>query len=179
MLLGRDHGAAGAHVGLRLGIARDRLLEPLPRAGFGLRQRLLALLLLLGLDLHGFGRQPRGLRLRDRRILQLDLVGQIVEHGLRGGDRRFGLRDLRLIIGGIDLDQEIAGLDALEVGDPDGQHFAGDAACKPRQLGAHIGVVGGLDHGIADPFVEAQRRQRDEGERDDHGEQRDREPAPE
>jgi hypothetical protein len=86
---------------------------------------------------------------------------------------------LRLVIGGIDLDQEIAGLDALEIGDPYGEHFARDAARQPRQLGAHIGVIGGLDHGIADPFVEAQRRQRDERERNDDGKQRDREPAPE
>ena len=139
---------------------------------------MLALLLLPRLDLHGFGREPRGLRLCNRRILQLDLIGQIVEHGLRGGDRRFGLRDLRLIVGRIDLDHEIAGLDALEIGDPDGQHFAGDATGKPRQLGAHIGVVGGLDRRIADPFVEALRCQRDEAERDDHREQRNREPAP-
>ena len=97
---------------------------------------------------------------------------------MRGGDRGFGLRDLCLIVRGIDLNQEVAGLDALEVGDPYGQHLTGDAARQPRQLGAHIGVIGGLDHGIADPFVEAQRRQRDEGERDDDREQRNREPAP-
>lgn len=59
MLLGRDHRAARAHVGLRLGVGGDCLLEPLPRAGLGLRQRLLPLLLLPRLDLHGFGRQPR------------------------------------------------------------------------------------------------------------------------
>ena len=30
-------------------------------------------------------------------------------------DAGLGLRDLRLVIGGIDLDQEIAGLDVLEI----------------------------------------------------------------
>ena len=45
MLLGCDDRAAGTNIGLRLGIGRGGLLEPLPRAGIGLRQRLLALLL--------------------------------------------------------------------------------------------------------------------------------------
>jgi hypothetical protein len=36
--------------------------------------------------------------------LQLDLIVQIVERGLRRGYAGFGLRDLHLIIGGIDLE---------------------------------------------------------------------------
>ncbi len=103
---------------------------------------------------------------------------EIVERGLRGGDAGLGLRDLGLVVGGIDLDQEIAGLDALEIVDGDGEHLAGDPAAQPRQLGANIGVVGGLDRGAADPGIPAQRRQRDEAERDQHGEQRNREAAP-
>ena len=111
--------------------------------------------------------------------MQFDLIAQIVERGLRGGDAGLGLRDLRLVVGGIDLHQQIAGLDALEIVDGDGEHFAGDPAAQPRQLGANIGVVGGLDRGVADPGIPAQRRQRDEGERHQHREQRNREAAPE
>jgi hypothetical protein len=51
MALRGDYGTAGAHVGLRLGIGCRRLFKSLPRASFGLRQRLLALLLLARLDL--------------------------------------------------------------------------------------------------------------------------------
>ncbi len=72
-------------------------------------------------------------------------------------DGGFGLRDLRLVIGGIDLDQEIAGLDALEVVDGDGEDLAGDPAAQPCQLGADIGVIGGLGRGVADPGIPAQR----------------------
>ena len=73
-------------------------------------------------------RRPARLGLRDGRVLQLDLVVQIVERGLRGGDAGLGLRDLGLIIGRIDLHQQIAGLDALKIGDGDRQHFARDPA---------------------------------------------------
>ena len=102
--------------------------------------------------------------------MQFDLVVQIVERGLGGGDAGLGLRDLSLVVGGIDLHQEIAGLDALKVVHGDGEDLAGDAAGQPGQFGANIGVVGGLDRGVADPGVPAQRRQRDERERDQHGE---------
>jgi hypothetical protein len=67
--------------------------------------------------------------------LQFDLVAQIVECSLRGGDAGLGLRDLRLVIGGIDLHQEIATLDALEILHGDGQDLAGDPAAQPGQLG--------------------------------------------
>jgi hypothetical protein len=53
--------------------------------------------------------------------LQFDLVGEIVERGLRTDDAGLGLGDLGLVIGGIDLNQEIAGLDALEIIDGDGE----------------------------------------------------------
>ena len=59
MALRGDHRAARLHVRLRLGITRGRLLEPLPCAGIGLRQRLLTLLLLLRLDLHALRADTR------------------------------------------------------------------------------------------------------------------------
>jgi hypothetical protein len=95
--LGGDRGAAGADIGLRPGVGRRGLLEPLPRAGFGLRQRLLAILLLPRLDLLRFRRRERRFGLGDRGVLQLDPVVQIVERRLRADDSGFGLRDLRLL----------------------------------------------------------------------------------
>ena len=111
--------------------------------------------------------------------MQFDLVGEIVERRLRAGDARLCLGDLGFIIGGIDLNQEIAGLDVLEVVHSDGQDLAGNPATQTCQVGADIGIVGGLDRGAAGPFVPAIRRERDEAERDDDREQRDRKPPPE
>ena len=117
------------------------------------------------------------LALRNGGVLQLHLIGEIVERSLCAGDAGLGLSDLGLIVGGIDLNQEIAGLDALEIVDGDGKNFTGDSAAQPCQLGPDIGVVGGLDDGAADPGVPAQRRQHDESERGQHREQRNREAA--
>ena len=139
-----------------------RLFELLPGAGFGLGQRLLPLLFLTGFDLLRLRRHLLRLALRDGRVLQLDLVGEIVERRLRGGDAGLGLRDLGLVVGGIDLHQQIAGLDALKIGDGDLENLTRDAAAQARRVSLDIGVVGGLDHGGADPFIPAQRRQRDE-----------------
>ena len=91
--------------------------------------------------------------------MELDLIVQIVERGLGGGDAGLCLRDLSLVVGGIDLDQEIAGLDALEVIHGHGEDLTGDPAAQPCQFGANIGVVGALDRGVADPGIPAQRRQ--------------------
>src|SRR5882672_3811374 len=44
----------------------------------------------------------------------------------------------------VDLNQEIAGLDALEIVHRDGQDLAGNAAAQAREVGADIGIVGGL-----------------------------------
>jgi hypothetical protein len=151
----------------------------LARSGFGLRQRLLALLFLTRLDLLGRRGYELGFGLCDRRVLQLDLIAQIVEGCLRGGDAGLGLRDLSRVVGGIDLHQQIARLDALEILHGDRNHLAGDPAAQPRELGTNIGVVGGLDRGAADPGIPAQRRQRDKGKRRQHREQWNREAAPE
>ena len=169
---------ARLHIGLGAGIGCGRLFELLPGAGFGLRQRLLPLLLLTGFDLLRHRRHLLRFGLRDGGVLQFDLVGEIVERGLRADDAGLGLRDLGLVVGGIDLDQQIAGLDALEIVDGDGENLACDPAAQLCQLGPYIGVVGGLDRGAADPGIPAQRRQHDEPERGQHGEQRDDEAAP-
>jgi hypothetical protein len=55
-------------------------------------------------------RNARGFGLRDRGVLQLDLVAQIVECGLCTGDGGLSLRDLCPVVGRIDLHQQIAGL---------------------------------------------------------------------
>src|SRR5882762_6232707 len=83
-----------------------------------------------------------------------------------------------IVIGGIDLNQEITGLDALKIVRRDDENLAGDPAAQPRRLGLDISVVRRLNHGAADPGIPAQRRQRDESERGEHGEQRKREAAP-
>ena len=157
MALCGDYGPARPHVSLCARVGRDGLLELLPCAGLGLRQRLLPLLLFTSFDfLSGRGHLLR-LGLRDGGVLQLDLVGEIVERGLCGGNAGLGLSDLGLIIGGVDLNQKIAGLDALEIIHGDGKNFTGDAAAQPRHIGFDIGVVSGLDHRAADPFIPAQR----------------------
>src|ERR1700694_225858 len=74
MALRGDEGAAGAHVGLRPGVGRSCLFELLPRSGFGLRQRLLALLLLARLDLLSRRGYKLGFGLRNRDLLQFHLV---------------------------------------------------------------------------------------------------------
>ncbi len=136
------------------------------------------LLFLTGFDLLGERGHLLRLGLRNRGVLQLDLVGEIVERGLRADDAGLRLRDLGLVVGGIDLNQEIAGLDALKVVRGDGENFTGDPAAQPGQLGPDIRVVRALDRFAADPGIPAQRRQRDEPERRQHGEQRNRKPAP-
>ena len=120
-----------------------------------------------------------GFGLCDRRVLQFDLVAQIVEGRLRGGDAGLGLCDLGRVVGGVDLHQQIARLDALEILHRHRNHLASDPAAQPRELGTNIGVVGGLDRGTADPGIPAQRGQRDKDKRRQHGEQWNRETAPE
>ena len=176
--LRRDHGPARANISLCAGVACSGLFKPLPGTGFGLCQGLLPLLLLTGFDFLSERGQLLRLALCDGRVLQLDLVGEIVERGLRAGDGGLRLSDLGFVIGGIDLNQEIAGLDALEIVRGDGENLAGDPAAQPRQFGPDISVVRRLDRGAADPGIPAQRRQRDESERGQHGEEWKREAAP-
>jgi hypothetical protein len=110
-----DHGPACPNVGLCTSVGRDGLLKLLPCAGVGLRQRLLPILLLVGFNLlSGRGHLLR-LGLSDGGVLQLDLVGEIVEGCLCGVNASLRQRDLGFIVGGIDLNQEIASLDALEI----------------------------------------------------------------
>ncbi len=174
----RDQRPARPDISLRAGVTRGGLLQLLPGAGFGLCQGLLPLLLLTGFNLlSGRGHLLR-LGLRNGGVLQLHLIGEVVERRLCAGDAGLRLGDLGLVVGGIDLNQEIASLDALEIVRGDGKNFTGDPAAQPCQLGPDIGVVGGLDDGAADPGVPAQRRQHDESERGQHGEQRNREATP-
>jgi hypothetical protein len=147
-----------------------------PASVFG--QRLLALLLLLRLGLQRQRRDPLRLGLGDGGVLQFDLVGEIVQRGLRAGNAGLRLRHLGLVVGRIDLHQELAGLDALEVVGVNLEHGAGDAAAQPGGLGADVGVVGGLLRPAADPAIPAQRRQPDEGDRGCDRHQRQRQPAP-
>jgi hypothetical protein len=102
--------------------------------------------------------------------LQFDLIAQIVEGRLSGGDTGLGLCDLSRVVRWVDLHQQIASLDALEILHGNRNHFAGDPAAQPRELGANIGVVGSLYRGAADPAIPAQRRQRDKGKRRQHRE---------
>jgi hypothetical protein len=89
----------------------------------------------------------------------------------------FRLIDLSLIVSRIDLHQEIAGLDALIIIRGDFQDLSRYTAAEPRQVGTDISVIGGLDSGIAGPFVPARCCQRDKAERDKHREKRNRKAA--
>jgi hypothetical protein len=140
----------------------------LPGAGIGLRQGLLALLFLARFDFLCGRRQLLSLGLGDGGVLQFDLIAQIVECGLSGSDAGLRLGDLRLVIGGINLHQQIAGLDVLVIGHGNGENLAGDPAAQPRQVGPNIGIVGGLNDGASDPGIPSQGRQRDKGESNQH-----------
>jgi hypothetical protein len=70
------------------------------------------------------------LALRNGRVLQLDLVGEIVERGLCAGNAGLGLRDLGFVVGRIDLNQQIACLDALKILDGDGEDLTGDRQAR-------------------------------------------------
>src|ERR1700730_10942582 len=87
MALRGDRGLAGTNVGLGAGVVGNRLFEFLPRAGIRLLQRLLPFLLLTGLDLARERGDALRLGLRDGRVLQLDLVVEIFERWLGGGER--------------------------------------------------------------------------------------------
>jgi hypothetical protein len=97
--------------------------------------------ILMGFDLLSERGHLLRLHLSDGRVLQLYLVVEIVERRLRAGNIGLRLRDLGFIVGRIDLNQEIAGLDTLEIVRGDNLNFAGDAAAQPRQLGPDISVV--------------------------------------
>lgn len=77
--------------------------------------------------------------------MKLDLIGEVVEGGLRAGDGGFRLRHLRFVVGRIDLHKQIAGFHALVVAHGDGLHLACDAAAQLRHLGANVGVICRLD----------------------------------
>src|ERR1700732_4709455 len=73
----------------------------------------------------------------------------MVERRLRGGNAGLSLVDLGLVVGGIDLNQEIAGPDALKILHGDGKNLTRNAAGEPRRLGLDVGIIRGLDHGVA------------------------------
>ena len=55
--------------------------------------------------------------------------------------RRARRRDLRLVVRGIDLDEHVAGMDALIFRHGDGAHIALHLRRDQRNVGAHIGVL--------------------------------------
>ena len=93
-----------------------------------------------------------GLRLDDRRLRHLDGGLLLSDLSLRGVDRGdglggggFGLGQPRLPVGGVQLDQRIAGVHALVVGHLDGGDVALDAGAEHGDVALDIGVVGALD----------------------------------
>src|SRR5258706_8455642 len=114
------------------------------------------LLLLTGFDFLSERGNLLRLRLSNGRVLQLDLVGEIIQSRLRAGDAGLCLRDLRFVIGGIDLNQEIAGLDALKIVRRDDENLTSDPAAQPRRLGLDISVVRRLNYAPAAPAHPAQ-----------------------
>ena len=82
-----------------------RMLVLLHFYSLGYTPFMLAFLFLPRLDFQRRGGDLLGFGLRDGGVLQLDLIGQVVERGLRGGDAGLRLVDLSLVVGGIDFNQ--------------------------------------------------------------------------
>jgi hypothetical protein len=78
-------------------------------------QRLLAFFPLFGFQFVRHRRLPRCFRLRYGRILQLDLVAQIIQSWLWGSDAGFRLSNGGEVIVLINFDQKVSGTDALKV----------------------------------------------------------------
>jgi hypothetical protein len=74
---------------------------------------MLAFLLLTCLDLLRRSGRQLSVALCNGRVLQLYLVGEIVQRREPPCDARFRLIDLSLVIGRIDLGNQVTGLDAL------------------------------------------------------------------
>ncbi len=97
------------------------------------------------------------LGLADQRALDVLLVRQVGEVGLRRGEVCLGLHELSAIVGGIDLDDQVALVHDLIVGDPDGGDIARHFRRQRGDVAGGVGIVGGFVAGRAGPAVPVPR----------------------
>ncbi len=155
----------------------DRPLDALRRAVGRRQQGPLTLGLQVGaLDVGG-RRRDRALGLGDLGVL-LELVRlEVRDRGLGAGDVGLALGQARPIVVVLDLDQEIACLDLLEVTDRDGADIAVDLGAERRDVAPDIRIVGRLGAPHPDPAVPAGGQQQRQPADDQHDRERPREPG--
>ncbi len=135
-----------------------RLLDQLLGSGdTGLQQFALTLRLQLITHQVGLGRHDGRLGLTDQCPLNVLLVREIGQRRLCGGEVGLGLRQLRAIVGGIDLHDQIALAHNLIVSDTDGGDIARDFRRQRGHVAGGVGVVGRLVTGGAGPAVPVSR----------------------
>ncbi len=111
----------------------------------------------------GFGRGDGAFGLGHLGVLQRLAGLEIFDRRLGPEKVCLGLRDPRLIVGLFDFDQQVAGLDAVEIIDRDAGHIAFDLGAQRGDVAANIGVIGDLPDADADPAVPLRREQDDDG----------------
>jgi len=164
LLLRGDHAGIGAlHGRLPLLQRRGRRLRLLDRAGAALGEVLVAGRVLLG----EFQRRLGGGDLRlghvDVGVLRLDLRVDVLDAGLVGGDLRLRLVEGDVVVALEDLEQDLAGLDVLVVGDRHVHQVAADLRLDRDAARVDEGVVGAL----VGMHVEQPVEEHPDAERDD------------
>ena len=149
----------------------DRLLDELTRPGEASgKQRLLTHRLQIIARHIRLGPLDCRLRLIDHRRLQQPLLVDGLDRRLGVGDIRLGLLQLGAVIVVVDLHQQVAGFDLLEVAYGDVADIAWNLGGERSQIGVQVGVVRGLQDGrshppipfVGDEFDEARDQNQDE-----------------
>ena len=96
-----------------------------------------------------------GLGLRDRRLLQTPGSVKVGERGLLTGDGGGRLCQRGPVVPVVELQEQVAGMDFLVIGDRDLSDEAGDLRRDHRYVAAHIGVVRALDEAPDGPPIVA------------------------
>jgi hypothetical protein len=86
---------------------------------------------------------------------------EVFDRGLGPEQIGLGLRYSSPVIVIVDLDQEVAFFDALEVVDRDPAHIAINLSAERRNVAADISIVGDLPDRQTDPAVPLRRKQHD------------------
>ena len=106
--------------------------------------------LVVGVGAGGIGAGGIDLRrgLRDGGAGRVGLAADAGDRALLGRDLVLRGLQREAVVAVVDAGDEVAGLDALVVGDGDGGDIAGDLGGEDRHVGLHVGVVG-RDHEAA------------------------------